>query len=781
MEKRKQTFKKLIWLIAILQIIFSVYCIGNLLKEKEQISFTEDTLNISGGNFDKAGVYSVNSESGVAGENCLVAGPLCLKSGVYQVSFMYQTDVEQVTSVKDESVGYRKLYANAVSLYPTSQMKECTYRFTLLEDTETLNIAIKYTGNGTLQVSDVFLMHTRQEYSMLLLMTAFLFACIEFAVFYFGYLGKKLLKEDRQIAFGLGVVAIIASVPLFVDYVIWGDDLFFHLARIEGIAQGWQNGVFPVRMHGYMMEGMGYPTSIMYGDVFVWFAAFLRYVGFDLAVAYNGYILFINVMTILLSYISFKHIFEDKYIGLWCSALYTLSLYRMYNVYVRSAIGEYTAMMLWPVICWGLVRVLSDDIDVVKERKTMWILAAGYMGVLYCHILSLEMVIVFTVLICLVCYKRFFRKETFITFTKAAILAIALSVWFIVPFLDYTLNVDMKVFHVGNPIQVLGLYILQLFWAFPWSGTLSYMYQSGMQDVKAYGLGIGFVFVVVAFVYIILLKRQELKSQKIYSETKISAGIGIVACFMSLCIFPWDALSEMSSLLQSMIYALQFPYRLLSVATIALTVLAGCVFTLFRDNMGKIRTSAYAVCTLLLTVLSSLFFIEDDLQHTSWLDLREVACLGTQRVGNGEYLPYEMDTEILACFEPSTSKHIVLEKYEKKNCGADISCINDDVQEGFIECGLVYYPGYEARVVSSGEKLTISSGDNHMLRVIVPADFEGEIRIDFTGRMIWEIADIISACLWILCIVYGGYVLYKRRKIKIVSLGKDYHENNKIS
>ena len=46
MEKRKQTFKKLIWLIAILQIIFSVYCIGNLLKEKEQILKTCDTENV---------------------------------------------------------------------------------------------------------------------------------------------------------------------------------------------------------------------------------------------------------------------------------------------------------------------------------------------------------------------------------------------------------------------------------------------------------------------------------------------------------------------------------------------------------------------------------------------------------------------------------------------------------------------------------------------------------------------------------------------------------------
>lgn len=781
MEKRKQTFKKLIWLIAILQIIFSVYCIGNLLKEKEQIVFTEDSLNICGGGFDKDGIYSVNEENGVEDENCLVAGPLCLKPGVYQVSLWYQTDSEQATSVKDESIGYRKLYANAVSLYPNATMQECTYRFTLLEETEELKVSIKYTGNGTLNVKDVTLVHTRQEYSMLLFVTLLLFAVIEYVFIYFGYLGKKLSKEKKQILFGLGITAIIASMPLFVDYVIRGDDFYFHLARMEGIAQGWQNGMFPVRMHGYMMDGMGYPTSIMYGDVFVWFAAFLRYVGFDLAVAYGGYILFINVLTIVISYVSFKNIFRDNYIGLWSSALYSLSLYRLYNVYVRSAIGEYTAMMFWPIICWGLVRVLSDDIDVVKERKTMWILTAGYMGVLYCHILSLEMVIVFTILICLVCYKRFFRKETFITFIKAAILAIALSIWFIIPFLDYTLNVDMKVFHVGNPIQVLGLYVLQLFWPFPWSGAYSYMYQSGMQNVKAYGLGIGFILVVVAFLYIVMLKRRELKAQRFYSIAKISMGIGIGACAMSLCIFPWDAIAEYSELLRSMIYALQFPYRLLSVATIALTVSAGCIFILFRNSMGTKWTNCYAICIMLFTLGASIFFMEDDLQHTSWTDIREIACLGTQRVGNGEYLPYEMDTEILACFEPSTSKHIALEKYEKKNCGVDISCENNGAQEGFIECGLVYYPGYEARVVSSGEKLTISSGDNHMLRVIVPADFEGEIRIDFTGRMIWKIADIISACLWILCIAYGGYGLYKRRKIKIVSLGKDYHENNKIS
>jgi len=763
MEKRKQSYKRIIWLVAVFQIILAVYCVGNLLKEKEQITFTEESLQIYGGGFDENGVYSVNEASGEEGTNCLVAGPLNLKPGVYQVSFFYQTDAEQVTSVKDETVGYRKLLSNAVSLYPTPVMKECLYRFTLLEPSEALNITVKYTGNGVLQIKDVCLTHTRQEYSMFLFVTMLLMLLAEVVLYYFGYSGKKLSREEKQIWFGLGVIGILASMPLFVDYIVWGDDLFFHLARIEGIAQGWGNGMFPVRMHGYMMEGMGYPTSIMYGDVFVWIAAFLRYVGFDLSVAYKGYILFTNVLTILISYISFKNIFRDKYVGLWCSALYTLSLYRLYNVYVRSAMGEYTAMIFWPLICWGLSRVLSEEPDIVKERKTVYILAIGYMGVLYCHVLSLEMVIGFTILIGLICFKRFFRKEALLSFIKAAVLAIALSVWFIVPFLDYTMNVDMKVFHVGNPIQILGLYVLQLLWIFPWSGNLSYMYQSGMQDVKAYGIGIGFILVIIAFAYIIMLKRNELKGQKYYPMAKIAAGIGICACTMSLSLFPWDMLSEMSPILESLIFSLQFPYRLLSVATIALTVLAGCVLLLLKNVMGKVRTRCYALAILVFTMMSSFFFMEDDLQHTSWLDIRDVACLGTQRVGNGEYLPYEMDTGALMYFVPNAGPGIVLEEYEKKNCGAEISCQNSSTEDDFIECSLIYYPGYEAKSVETGEKFKVSSGNNQMLRVNVPAGFSGEIQVDFVGRPIWKITDILSACLWFVCVLLIGRSVYKRK------------------
>ena len=37
------------------------------------------------------------------------------------------------------------------------------------------------------------------------------------------------------------------------------DDTYFHLARIEGIARGLRDGVFPVWINGFLLDGYGVP------------------------------------------------------------------------------------------------------------------------------------------------------------------------------------------------------------------------------------------------------------------------------------------------------------------------------------------------------------------------------------------------------------------------------------------------------------------------------------------------------------------------------------------
>lgn len=73
-----------------------------------------------------------------------------------------------------------------------------------------------------------------------------------------------------------GMVFMI-SLPLMVRGISDNDyqDLRVHLMRIEGIADQLRLGHVPVRMQSVWLDGYGYPISIYYGDIFLYFPAVL--------------------------------------------------------------------------------------------------------------------------------------------------------------------------------------------------------------------------------------------------------------------------------------------------------------------------------------------------------------------------------------------------------------------------------------------------------------------------------------------------------------------------
>lgn len=60
--------------------------------------------------------------------------------------------------------------------------------------------------------------------------------------------------------------------------------------------------------------------------------------------SYNIFVLLVNLATAALSYYSFKKIFKSAKTGAAASMVYTLSIYRITDIYVRQAVGEYTAL-----------------------------------------------------------------------------------------------------------------------------------------------------------------------------------------------------------------------------------------------------------------------------------------------------------------------------------------------------------------------------------------------------------------------------------------------------
>ncbi|MCR4610530.1 MAG: hypothetical protein K5644_01395, partial [Lachnospiraceae bacterium] len=103
-------------------------------------------------------------------------------------------------------------------------------------------------------------------------------------------------------------ITCLACVPLFVQGIEGhlGQDLGFHLNRIEGIVTELKAGHFPVKMESNWMNGYGYPAPIYYGDVLLYIPAILRLMGIGVVTSYKIFVFLITFATALLTYLCFK-------------------------------------------------------------------------------------------------------------------------------------------------------------------------------------------------------------------------------------------------------------------------------------------------------------------------------------------------------------------------------------------------------------------------------------------------------------------------------------------
>ncbi|MDE5893800.1 MAG: hypothetical protein K2H45_12840, partial [Acetatifactor sp.] len=255
-------------------------------------------------------------------------------------------------------------------------------------------------------------------------------------------LGREKAGGERAVVFCvlLGVTAL-ASYPLFVPTVGFGHDLNFHLYRIEGIKDGLLSGQFPVRLHPTHNHGYGYISSSVYPELFLYFPALLRLLGASPVMAYNTFLTMINAVTAWIMYVCAKGITRSRYGGLLASVLYTLSTWRIMNLYYRAALGEALAMVFFPVLLYGLYLLLTGD------HRKWWVLALGCSGIFQSHIIS-TVFAAFTILAAAAVYCReFLQKQRFLGFVRAGVLTVLLNLWYLVAFVTYYLGEDLAIKH----------------------------------------------------------------------------------------------------------------------------------------------------------------------------------------------------------------------------------------------------------------------------------------------------------------------------------------------
>lgn len=722
--KRKSTR-----IILAISIALMFFCVIQILRPNREYFYEGDIL----------------FQEGIPMEDFPVYEGIQLPPGVYRVELMYSssTDMQNLCYVQDRTVYPQGLLTHGDQFY--SGLSATSFHMWLFENADALRILIKYCGQGSLRTGDLHIYETNQLWGIYLTVILFFTALILGLLFLRAYdRTYPISGENKNVIFALSVLVLVASVPyLSGTTLLSGADLTYHLHRIEGIRNGILAGQFPVRLESQWVHGYGYANGIFYCGTLLLFPALLRVIGFPVAFSYNCYGIALNIATVLIAYYSFSRIFRDKYIGVVGSALYTLSVFRIFKLLYATAVGEASAVTFMPLVLYGFWRVFSEDAG-SRSYRTGWVpLAIGYAGLIQTHVLSCEITAFLTVIVCFVFIKKIFRKATFWELCKGAMGALFLSLWFLVPFIDYYLREDLHIKHVwARTIQERGLYLPQLM--FNW-------WRFG--DNSA---GVGFILMLGFLVYGVLWFSGRLEDLEgpLRKLGKTAWMLGGLLMLMSLQVFPWDKIQNTSRLAASLVSSLQFPNRFLGWGCVFLVLLCCGCLSYFKERKQKAFYFTGLLCVLAGITTSGMYLYDHMGRDHYQLALYNPEGMGAGYISGAEYLIQGTEEETLLYRAPVVSEGILLSEYEKGALRAEFICDNTSGQEGYVDLPLLHYYGYRAYADDGNEQLQVCKGDNNVVRVIIPPDCNTQITVKFVSPWYWRVAEIVSylSAAWI-CIV----------------------------
>lgn len=748
---KRNVNKKIIIFTAVILIIVLFCCLKMVQKNREY-------------HFDNILVSSLQQTGDEAGA-MVVYENISLPVGVYRVALDYTTDrdMNYHVTMEDGGVFTGALQTNGESLY--SGLSSTDFHMWLYENTESMQLKLSSNGAGTIGIGALHIYETNKLWTMLLTSVISIYAFIMLLIYYraYGRNNAEVLAQ-KTVVCGLLFIVLLASVPYLWGICTGRGDTMYHLQRIEGVKDGLLSGMFPVRIEPEWVHGHGYASAIFYCNALLIFPAILRLLGFTVIASYNAYCIMLNVLTVLISYYCFSKIFKSRQIGLACAALYTLSIARIYKLMVIGVVGEGSAMTFMPLIFYGIYRALTEDTK-TKEYKTAWLpIALGYAGVLQTHVLTCEITAFLTIIVCFCFVKQVLQKPVFIELAKGAIGAFLLSLWYLIPFVDYYFTQDLHIKHVsGRTIQYNGLSLWQLFLHYWKVGDNTALQEAGILQTHPLGVGFILAMAVVAFLLLWFFGAFQTDRNKQITAGKVSAILACVLMLMSLKIFPWDKIQQMGEVASALISSLQFPNRFLGWATMFLVAVMGCILYYLHENQ---RTQGYRVALgiIVISIMTSGVYLIDSINiDEGQFKLYNEEGMGFGYISGEEYKIEGTNPGELLYNAPAAEEGVKIKTYQKHYLKVSMSVENTMDKEAAVELPLTNYKGYKAFVAEQNSYLPIQTGTNGVVSVCVPPHFEGEVVVSFVSPSYWRATELISYLSWLFLAVY----VYKTYGTKI--------------
>jgi len=583
---------------------------------------------------------------------------------------------------------------------------------------------------------------------------------------------------------------LISCITAFFGYDILPDyqDKLVHLRRIAALADTLKAGYFPARIYFAMNRGTGYAMPVFYPDINLYVPAFLHIAGLPLGVVYTVYVVITNFVTAVITYFCIKGFLKcipssagavDAHAGetggcipaAVASFLYTLSVYRLTNVYIRDAAGEYTAMALLPLVIYGFALIYTGN---VSEKRNLPAtircalpLGAGMAALACSHILTTMVATAFLLVTAIVLFKRTFTPAVMTRLAAALLIFFGLSAFAVVPMIDYMLS-DTYLVSASS-------YIMRGFC--PGWRELLELIPSGSGSGIAYELrmptAIGASLTAVLSAWAV---REALLLAGLFGKKRPSAfftdihiaelylfTLSGIALFISSKYFPWTYIESGHNFLTALFCSIQFSWRYIGIATV-FTVFLGAM--LIRDVLAEKRKNGICLSVLLvlLSLIPALILEIRACSENRHAPISTGAEIGI--VSDELYFPVSWNREAVYDRVPLASGEAVITGSDIEEYRWHVSVSAED-GDGTVTFPVVYYKGYGA-VADDGRKLETFQGDDGRVSVRIPSGFSGSFVMKFSESLLWRASEALSlisaAIICIVMCINGKPGLSGRRK-----------------
>lgn len=219
------------------------------------------------------------------------------------------------------------------------------------------------------------------------------------------------------------LLSLLYVIPIAVfNKGLNGADLSFHLNRLLGM-----EGIYASPINFKAFYGIGLGVNYFY-PFLTYYPFFVLYrLSHSVFLGYYIYQYLLTIITFLIAYYSVSNIMvienkENKkdFAGLLFATLYTFSLYRLDNIVIRFATGEFIAYAFIPLVFYGLFVILKGD------YRKWYVLTIGMTLVAYSHLISLLLTALLVGLIFIITFLFVSsKKERLLSFIVATLSTIS--------------------------------------------------------------------------------------------------------------------------------------------------------------------------------------------------------------------------------------------------------------------------------------------------------------------------------------------------------------------